>query len=127
LRRTLQEFAAHYHRERNQQGLANELIDRRPAPEVTGAVRRRQRVGGILNFYYRQRRSGRGSERGTERVPSHRRRPMEVETIIDYPETYTTPLRYTQPLELVPDGELIEYVCENPKEVFRQLPPAASE
>jgi putative transposase len=53
LRRTLQEFAAHYHRERNHQGLANELIERPSAPRVAGAVRRRQRVGGILNFYYR--------------------------------------------------------------------------
>jgi transposase InsO family protein len=53
LRRTLQDFAAHYHRERNHQGLANELIERPPAQRVTGAVRRRQRVGGILNFYYR--------------------------------------------------------------------------
>jgi putative transposase len=53
LRRTLQDFAAHYHRERNYQGLANELIQRPPAQRVTGAVRRRQRVGGILNFYYR--------------------------------------------------------------------------
>jgi hypothetical protein len=46
-------FAAHYHRERNHQGLANELIEQPPAQRVTGAVRRRQRVGGILNFYYR--------------------------------------------------------------------------
>jgi transposase InsO family protein len=53
LRRTLQEFAAHYHRERNHQGLANELIEPSSAQRVTGAVRRRQRVGGILNFYYR--------------------------------------------------------------------------
>jgi transposase InsO family protein len=53
LRRTLQEFALHYHRERNHQGLANELIERPPEQIVTGAVHRRQRVGGILNFYYR--------------------------------------------------------------------------
>jgi transposase InsO family protein len=53
LRRTLQEFAAHYHRERNHQGLANELIDRVLAQRLTGAVQRRQRVGGILNYYYR--------------------------------------------------------------------------
>jgi transposase InsO family protein len=53
LRRTLHEFAAHYHRERNHQGLANELIERSPERAGTGAVRRRQRVGGILNFYYR--------------------------------------------------------------------------
>jgi putative transposase len=53
LPRTLHEFAAHYHRERNHQGLENELIERLPAQRMTGAVRRRQRVGGILNFYYR--------------------------------------------------------------------------
>jgi len=47
LRRTLREFVAHYHRERNHQGLANELIDRPPAERRTGAVRRRQRVGGV--------------------------------------------------------------------------------
>jgi hypothetical protein len=46
---------------------------------------------------------------------------MEVETIIDDPDTYTAPVRYVQPLELLPDGELIEYVCENPKEVFRPV------
>ena len=53
LRRTLQEFVAHYHRERNHQGLVNELIERPSAQRVTGPVRCRQRVGGILNFYYR--------------------------------------------------------------------------
>ena len=53
LRRTLREFVAHYHRERNHQGLANELIDSPPAERRTGAVRRRQRVGGVLNSYYR--------------------------------------------------------------------------
>jgi transposase InsO family protein len=53
LRRTLQEFATHYHHERNHQGLANELIERPPAHRPTGTVRRRQRAGGILNFYYR--------------------------------------------------------------------------
>ena len=49
----LQDFTAHYHRGRNHQGLANELIERPPAQRVTGAVRCRQRVGGILNFYHR--------------------------------------------------------------------------
>jgi putative transposase len=53
LRRTLHEFATHYHRERNHQGLANELIDGHPAQQTTGAIRRRQRVGGILSYYYR--------------------------------------------------------------------------
>ena len=53
LRQTLHEFATHYHRERNHQGLANELIDRPPAPQTSGAIRRRQRIGGILSCYYR--------------------------------------------------------------------------
>ena len=53
LRRTLHEFATHYHCERNHQGLANELIDGLPAHRTTGAVRRRQRVGGVLSYYYR--------------------------------------------------------------------------
>ena len=40
LRQTLQEFATHYHRERNHQGLANELIEPPVASRPTGAVRR---------------------------------------------------------------------------------------
>ena len=53
LRRTLREYVAHYHGERNHQGLDNELIDR-PAPERAGGpVRRRERLGGVLSYYYR--------------------------------------------------------------------------
>jgi len=53
LRRTLREFITHYQRERNHQGLSNELIDGPAAEERSGAVRRRRRVGGILSYYYR--------------------------------------------------------------------------
>jgi len=53
LRKALHEFATHYHRERNHQGLANELIDRPLMQRPAGAVRRRQRMGGILSYYYR--------------------------------------------------------------------------
>jgi putative transposase len=53
LRATLNAFATHYHRERNHQGLANALIDPPPAQRLTGAVRRHQRVGGMLSYYYR--------------------------------------------------------------------------
>jgi putative transposase len=53
LRRTMLEFVTHYHGERNHQGLANELIDGPARQRPTGAVRRRQRVGGILSYYYR--------------------------------------------------------------------------
>jgi putative transposase len=53
LRRTVSEFVAHYHGERNHQGLGNELIDRLRQQPACGLVRRRQRLGGILSFYYR--------------------------------------------------------------------------
>jgi putative transposase len=55
LRRTLAEFVAHYHGERNHQGLDNELIDRAPAVENVGRIRRRQRLGGLLNYYLSRR------------------------------------------------------------------------
>jgi transposase InsO family protein len=55
LRKAIREFMAHYHRERNHQGLGNRLI----TPEKThdgnrGAIRRRERLGGMLSYYYRQ-------------------------------------------------------------------------
>lgn len=51
--RTLAEFAAHYHRERNHQGLDNALIDDRREPWAHGGIRGRSRLGGMLNYYYR--------------------------------------------------------------------------
>ena len=53
LRQTIREFVEHYHGERNHQGLGNELIDRAPPPQRVGRIRRRQRLGGLLNYYYR--------------------------------------------------------------------------
>jgi putative transposase len=53
LRRTIHEYVAHYHHERNHQGLENELIVRVGPPRASGAVRREQRLGGILNYYHR--------------------------------------------------------------------------
>jgi len=54
LRRAIDEFMAHYHEERNHQGLKNSLI--RPcakdAPNDRDVTRRR-RLGGTLNYYYR--------------------------------------------------------------------------
>jgi transposase InsO family protein len=52
-RRALAEFVAHYHRERNHQGLHNELIDRVDRRRFNGQIRRRPRLGGLLNFYER--------------------------------------------------------------------------
>ena len=54
LRRAVREFVAHYHHERNHQGLDNRLIH--PPPTATpprGPVQCRQRLGGLLNYYYR--------------------------------------------------------------------------
>ena len=47
------EFVEHYHRERNHQGLANRLIVATSVSDRTGRVRRRRRLGGLLNFYER--------------------------------------------------------------------------
>jgi putative transposase len=52
LRRMLAEFVAHDHGERNHQRLDNELIDRRPRHTVGGPVHRRERIGGLLSYYY---------------------------------------------------------------------------
>ena len=55
LRRATREYAAHYHRERNHQGLDNQLLQRAPPPVRSDAdVQRRERLGGLLSFYYRE-------------------------------------------------------------------------
>ena len=53
LRRTIAEFVEHYHRERNHQGLDNELIAGAPPVERGNRIRRHQRLGGLLNYYCR--------------------------------------------------------------------------
>ena len=55
LRRALKEFTAHYHKERNHQGLGNSIIE--PGLEVgqtEGGIRRRERLGGMLSYYHRE-------------------------------------------------------------------------
>jgi len=55
LRHILTEYAAHYHLERNHQGIGNALIDARASPANDNApVKRRQRLGGVLSFYERR-------------------------------------------------------------------------
>lgn len=44
---------AHYHLERNHQGLGNRLITPIDTAQATGPVQCRQRLGGMLNYYYR--------------------------------------------------------------------------
>jgi hypothetical protein len=53
LRRAVHEFVQHSHRERNHHGLGNELIDRVDRRRTIGRVQRRQRLGGLLNYYER--------------------------------------------------------------------------
>ena len=53
LRTAVQNFLEHYHAERNLQGVSNRII----CPEAghlgaSGTVRRRRRLGGMLNYYY---------------------------------------------------------------------------
>jgi putative transposase len=52
-RRAVAEFVQHYHYERNHQGLGNRLIAGSPVIDKAGRVRRRPRLGGLLNFYER--------------------------------------------------------------------------
>ena len=54
LRAVVGEFVDHYHAERPHQGLDNEIISPKNATPGTGRVRRRQRLGGTLTYYYRE-------------------------------------------------------------------------
>jgi transposase InsO family protein len=54
LRKAVYEFVAHYHTERNHQALGNRLIVPVMTENTTGTVERRQRLGGLLNYYHRQ-------------------------------------------------------------------------
>jgi putative transposase len=53
LLRALDEFVAHYHRERNHQGLGNALITPAAAVAAGIQVRCRDRLGGLLRYYHR--------------------------------------------------------------------------
>jgi putative transposase len=52
-RRAVAEYVAHYHGERNHQGLDNRLIAGPPVVRMASPVRRHPRLGGLLNFYER--------------------------------------------------------------------------
>ena len=55
LRKAIQEFLFHYHAERNHQGLNNKLIE--PENEIghtNGRIECRERLGGMLRYYYRK-------------------------------------------------------------------------
>jgi transposase InsO family protein len=55
LRNAIREFVAHYHLERNHQGLGNRLIiSCNTTPTKVGTIQTRRRLGGMLNYYYRE-------------------------------------------------------------------------
>jgi transposase InsO family protein len=55
LRKAIHNFVMHYHLERNHQGLENQLIMKEGSyVSRTGAIQCRQRLGGMLDYYYRQ-------------------------------------------------------------------------
>jgi len=53
LRRAVTAYVEHYHTERNHQGLENRLIDAEVG-HVVGKIKCRERLGGMLKFYYRE-------------------------------------------------------------------------
>ena len=46
---------------------------------------------------------------------------MDVEVTFDDPKTFTRPWSATLPFELVPDTELLEYVCENERDARHSI------
>ena len=55
LREVVNQFAAHYHLERNHQGIGNELIvPLASVANLNAAVRRSERLGGMLKYYHRE-------------------------------------------------------------------------
>jgi transposase InsO family protein len=57
LRHVLSNYAHHFHSERNHQGKANVILFPAPADRIgesSGEIRTRERLGGLLKFYYRE-------------------------------------------------------------------------
>ena len=55
LHRTLREYVAHYHTERNYQGIGDQLLE--PLAMVSSSdesIQCRERLGGMLNYYFRE-------------------------------------------------------------------------
>jgi putative transposase len=53
LRAAIRAFVAHYHEERPHQGLHNERIAPTSTSTGSGPIQCRERLGGVLKFYYR--------------------------------------------------------------------------
>jgi hypothetical protein len=55
LRRAVRQYLAHYHQERSHQALGNRLISPgEDAGRTMGKIDCRERLGGLLRYYYRR-------------------------------------------------------------------------
>ena len=57
LRHALCDYVSHFHTERNHQGKGNVILFPAPSDRVgqtTGRIQTRERLGGLLRFYYRE-------------------------------------------------------------------------
>jgi putative transposase len=55
LQNAVREFIAHYHSERNHQGIGNQIIESgKEVGQAIGAIQCRERLGGMLKYYHRQ-------------------------------------------------------------------------
>ena len=51
----MHKYVAHYHTERNHQGVGNELLESLAmVSQSDEPIQRRERLGGMLNFYHRE-------------------------------------------------------------------------
>ncbi len=57
LRHAVYEYVEHYHRERNHQGMGNQLLDAPNASPLVGSIKCRERLGGMLKYYHRCRKA----------------------------------------------------------------------
>jgi len=54
-RYTQLQYVIHYHGERNHQGIGNRLLQPLSTVcELHGAIKRRERLGGMLSYYHRE-------------------------------------------------------------------------
>ena len=59
LRKYLNQFVDHYHFERNHQGIENQIIESENeilvhSQKGKGEIMKKERIGGLLNYYYRK-------------------------------------------------------------------------
>lgn len=54
MRKALTDFTAHYHEERNRQGLDIIITPVQEVARAEGNIHQRERLGGMLSYYYRE-------------------------------------------------------------------------